>query len=264
MIAEGRKMRFSGLLSALSVAIALALASPSSAAPNDDGPVYGPELQGFEYPSPVLHFRFSSQGQALDMAYMDVQPEKPNGRAVALMHGKNFCAATWQGTIAVMSQAGYLVIAPSPRHARASLTGRKRHFDLVANLPQPGLRLVTKKRNLADGVVRAVLGCLQLESVHLHASLHFSRQQCLLFAKLASDGVLARGKRFFLVGHTATERNHQQRRCGESLCISPIHIAFPHTDGATSSSAMNRGEKITRSFPWNIVRLDQRHRTVPR
>jgi pimeloyl-ACP methyl ester carboxylesterase len=112
MIAEGKKMRFSELLSALGVAIALALASPCSAAPVDDGPAYGSELQGFDYPSPVLHFRFTSQGEALDMAYMDVKPEQPNGHAVILMHGKNFCAATWQGTIAVLSQAGYRVIAP--------------------------------------------------------------------------------------------------------------------------------------------------------
>jgi len=73
MIAEGRKMRFSALLSSLSVAIALALVSPSGAAPFDEGAAYGSELQGFDYPWPVLHFRFTSQGEALDMAYMDVK-----------------------------------------------------------------------------------------------------------------------------------------------------------------------------------------------
>jgi len=35
-----------------------------------------------------------------------------NGRTVALLHGKNFCAATWQGTIDVLAAAGYRVIAP--------------------------------------------------------------------------------------------------------------------------------------------------------
>jgi pimeloyl-ACP methyl ester carboxylesterase len=105
-------MHFSVLLSALNVAIALALVLPSSAAPSNDGPAYGPELQGFDYPWPVLHFRFASQDEALDMAYMDVTPVKPNGQAVVLLHGKNFCAATWQDTIAVLSQAGYRVIAP--------------------------------------------------------------------------------------------------------------------------------------------------------
>jgi pimeloyl-ACP methyl ester carboxylesterase len=43
---------------------------------------------------------------------MDVQPSgAPNGKTVVLFHGKNFCAATWQGTIATLSAAGYRVIA---------------------------------------------------------------------------------------------------------------------------------------------------------
>jgi len=74
---------------------------------------YGPHLEGFDYPYPVKRHEFSSQQQPLFMAYMDVQPEgKANGRTVLLMHGKNFCAATWEATIAVLSQNGYRVIAP--------------------------------------------------------------------------------------------------------------------------------------------------------
>ena len=74
---------------------------------------YGIELEGFAYPYPVEHFSFSSQGQNLQMAYMDVAPTGPaNGRTVVLMHGKNFCAATWESTISVLSQAGYRVVAP--------------------------------------------------------------------------------------------------------------------------------------------------------
>jgi len=74
---------------------------------------YGPHLEGFDYPYSVKRHEFSSQQQPLFMAYMDVQPEgKANGRTVLLMHGKNFCAATWEATIAVLSQNGYRVIAP--------------------------------------------------------------------------------------------------------------------------------------------------------
>ncbi|MGO8914837.1 MAG: alpha/beta fold hydrolase [Stellaceae bacterium] len=105
-------MRFSARLSALSVAVAVALTSPAGAAPLEDSPGFGPELQGFDYPWPVQHFRFTSQGAALDMAYMDVKPAKPSGRTAMLLHGKNFCAATWQGTIQALSEAGYRVIAP--------------------------------------------------------------------------------------------------------------------------------------------------------
>jgi pimeloyl-ACP methyl ester carboxylesterase len=85
--------------------------SPTSA--SDDEPAYGPQLQGFEYPWPLSHFAFTSQGESLDMSYMDVKPAAaPNGKTAVLLHGKNFCAATWQDTIRVLSAAGYRVIAP--------------------------------------------------------------------------------------------------------------------------------------------------------
>jgi len=73
---------------------------------------YGPELQGFDYPHSVGHFDFQSQRQTLRMAYMDVRPKNPNGRTAVLMHGKNFCAATWRTTIDALTDAGYRVIAP--------------------------------------------------------------------------------------------------------------------------------------------------------
>ena len=74
---------------------------------------YGPELQGFSYPHPVQHYKFASQGEQLQMAYMDVAPTgKANGKTAVLMHGKNFCGATWDSQITALSGAGYRVIAP--------------------------------------------------------------------------------------------------------------------------------------------------------
>ncbi len=73
---------------------------------------YGPQLEGFYYPYEVQRFEFQSQGQPLSMAYLDIAPRNANGRTVVLLHGKNFCAATWQSTIAALSDAGYRVIAP--------------------------------------------------------------------------------------------------------------------------------------------------------
>ncbi|MEY4965218.1 MAG: hypothetical protein RL274_801 [Pseudomonadota bacterium] len=87
----------------------LLLALPAAA---QDAPVYGARLEGFDYPQPVQIFRFTSQNTAMEMAYMDVKPARPNGRTVVLLHGKNFCAATWEGTIAALTGAGYRVIAP--------------------------------------------------------------------------------------------------------------------------------------------------------
>ena len=74
---------------------------------------YGPELEGFSYPYTVGHFRFASQGEKLQMAYMDVAPQgHANGRTVVLMHGKNFCGATWETSISALTRAGYRVIVP--------------------------------------------------------------------------------------------------------------------------------------------------------
>lgn len=84
----------------------------ASAAASNDGPAYGPELQGFDYPAPLEQYEFTSQGVALHMAYMDIEPVHSNGRTAVLLHGKNFCAATWEPTIQRLSDAGYRVIAP--------------------------------------------------------------------------------------------------------------------------------------------------------
>ncbi|MHA6846763.1 alpha/beta fold hydrolase [Ralstonia syzygii] len=94
-------------------AAALSALSPASqAAPADDAPTYGPRLEGFDYPAPVKLYKFESQGNALEMAYLDIEPRQPNGQVAVLLHGKNFCAATWEGTIVALAGAGYRVIAP--------------------------------------------------------------------------------------------------------------------------------------------------------
>ncbi len=90
----------------LAAAVATPAAEPSA-------PAYGPELQGFAYPYSLHHYAFTSQGEPLQMAYMDVAPAGPaNGRTAVLMHGKNFCGATWEHQIASLSGAGWRVIVP--------------------------------------------------------------------------------------------------------------------------------------------------------
>ncbi|GAB4068031.1 alpha/beta hydrolase [Ancylobacter sonchi] len=99
-------------LAALSLA-AVSLVAPSLPAFAQTAPAYGPQLEGFAYPHPIKRFDVASQGQTVSMAYMDVGPvADPNGRTVVLLHGKNFCGATWEGTIDVLSKAGYRVIVP--------------------------------------------------------------------------------------------------------------------------------------------------------
>jgi pimeloyl-ACP methyl ester carboxylesterase len=76
------------------------------------GDAYDPEATSFAYPYPIRFFELESQRQKLRMAYLDVAPEKPNGRAVVLLHGKNFHAGTWATTIASLRRAGFRVVAP--------------------------------------------------------------------------------------------------------------------------------------------------------
>ena len=94
------------------ILVALSLALSGASAIADEGPAYGPELEGFDYPLPVQRFVFQSQRQQVQMAYLDAQPERANGRTIVLLHGKNFCAATWEGTMRFLQSKGFRVIVP--------------------------------------------------------------------------------------------------------------------------------------------------------
>ncbi len=93
------------------LASAAALALSACAATAAEHPSYGPELEGFDYPYEVRRFELTSQGKAMSMAYMDVAAPTPNGRTVVLLHGKNFCSATFESAIRALSGAGFRVIA---------------------------------------------------------------------------------------------------------------------------------------------------------
>ncbi|HWV64980.1 alpha/beta hydrolase [Chitinophaga sp.] len=69
-------------------------------------------LTDYKYPFPVHFLKLQLQGQSLQMAYMDVQPSRPNGKTIVLLHGKNFCGAYWDSTAADLSNNGYRVIIP--------------------------------------------------------------------------------------------------------------------------------------------------------
>jgi pimeloyl-ACP methyl ester carboxylesterase len=93
-------------MTTLSASVALA-ATPSPS------PSYGSELQGFDYPYPLHHYKFRSQGSDLQMSYMDVDPTgHANGHTAVLLHGKNYCGATWESQIAALASAGYRVVVP--------------------------------------------------------------------------------------------------------------------------------------------------------
>jgi pimeloyl-ACP methyl ester carboxylesterase len=69
-------------------------------------------LSDYQYPYEVHFLSLKSQGNDLKMAYMDVKPEKPNGKTILLLHGKNFNGAYWERTAKDLSAKGFRVIIP--------------------------------------------------------------------------------------------------------------------------------------------------------
>jgi pimeloyl-ACP methyl ester carboxylesterase len=69
-------------------------------------------MENIKYPFPVKEKELKIQGQDLTMAYMDLQPQKPNGKTVLLLHGKNFSALYWEQTANNLAKEGYRVIMP--------------------------------------------------------------------------------------------------------------------------------------------------------
>lgn len=103
----------STMLGALLATTAIASAQEAGNAEAEQQVSYGPRLEGFDYPHETKTFAFTGQDQGLEMVFMDVAPTgEANGETVVLMHGKNFCAATWEGTIGALTGAGYRVVAP--------------------------------------------------------------------------------------------------------------------------------------------------------
>jgi len=70
------------------------------------------DLKGLEYPFPVKFIGLDIQKQHLQMAYMDLEPAKSNGKAIILLHGKNFSSAYWKQTAETLMETGYRVIMP--------------------------------------------------------------------------------------------------------------------------------------------------------
>ena len=64
------------------------------------------------YPYPVKSVTITLDGLNVNMAYMDIAPNNPNGEAVLLLHGKNFTGFYWKNVIVFLANAGYRVIVP--------------------------------------------------------------------------------------------------------------------------------------------------------
>jgi pimeloyl-ACP methyl ester carboxylesterase len=78
----------------------------------ENRPVLDIMLTNYKYPYEVSFLNFKSQNQDLKMAYMDVKPQKANGKTVVLLHGKNFNGAYWKKTVEALTKEGFRVIVP--------------------------------------------------------------------------------------------------------------------------------------------------------
>lgn len=139
-------MKARWMLSALPAALMLAGAGPVPQAPD-----FGPQLERFTYPWPVQTMEVDIVGSPAQMAFMDIAPQRPNGRSVVLLHGKNFCGATWASTARALIDVGYRVIVPDqigfcksskPRNAQYS-------FEMLATF--------TKRLLESRGITRAAI-----------------------------------------------------------------------------------------------------------
>lgn len=132
------------------IALPLAILAMGADAPPAT-PDFGPMLERFTYPWPVQFMTADIVGAPAQMAFMDVAAARPNGRTVVLLHGKNFCGATWEHSVRSLTDAGFRVIVPDqigfcksskPRAAQYS-------FEMLATLTH---RLLESR-----GVTRATI-----------------------------------------------------------------------------------------------------------
>jgi pimeloyl-ACP methyl ester carboxylesterase len=65
------------------------------------------------YPHPVRYLPFTTYGEQVRIAYMDIEPAgAANGRTVVLLHGMNFGGFYWGGPIDVLRREGFRVVVP--------------------------------------------------------------------------------------------------------------------------------------------------------
>jgi pimeloyl-ACP methyl ester carboxylesterase len=127
---------------------ALAGATVLAGPPGHAAPV-GIALENVPYPFAVRFLPRVVEREDLRMAYMDVMPSgTANGRAVLLLHGRNFPASYWEPTVRRLSAAGYRVVVPDQiGFGKSSKPTFALSFDMLAEntaalLDHLGLRQV--------------------------------------------------------------------------------------------------------------------------
>src|SRR4030081_660986 len=117
----------------ISVALLVLPSVPGHAAEPAQREPYGIGLEGFAYPYPVSLLPLHNDGEQVRMAYVDVASAHPNGRAVVLLHGRNFPSSYWAPVIKTLGDAGYRVVVPDQiGFGKSSKPAADLHFDTLA------------------------------------------------------------------------------------------------------------------------------------
>ena len=111
----------------------------------------GLNLENITYPFPVKYINANAQWQPLKMAYMDVQPDMPNGKTVLLLHGKNFNGAYWENTAKELKKKGYRVVIPDQLGFGKST--KPRHFQYSFQLLASETKALLDTLNISKTIV---------------------------------------------------------------------------------------------------------------
>jgi pimeloyl-ACP methyl ester carboxylesterase len=171
--------------------IAAALMLPMSALGAAPVRPLGTDLEAFAYPWPVQRMPVAIGAEQGQMSYMDVAPTaRANGRTVVLLHGKNFCGATWDSTAKSLAGAGYRVLIPDQvGFCKSSKPpGAQYSFAMMADF--------TKRMMQHAGVERAAIvghstgGMLAMHFALLHPQ---AAERLVLVNPLGLNDVMAEG-----------------------------------------------------------------------
>ncbi|HTN36699.1 MAG TPA: alpha/beta hydrolase [Arachidicoccus sp.] len=69
-------------------------------------------MENISYPFTPHFIHLKLQRQLFSLEYMDVHPNRPNGKTIMLLHGKNFDGSYWKQTADVLTKKGYRVVIP--------------------------------------------------------------------------------------------------------------------------------------------------------
>lgn len=166
---------FETVSAVLSCAAVVSAQSPDPAGTIYDGPVpanlYG---SNFTYQWPVKQFNFYNQRQKLSMAFMDVapNPKRDQNKTAILLHGGNFCGATWSDTARNLSAVGYRVILPddigfckSSKPQGYSYNVQQQAININSLLNVLGIDKVTMIGHSMGGMIAARYGLMYPDSI---------------------------------------------------------------------------------------------------